>query len=854
MYRLPFFLFCLFLSQFTLAQTIPSPNEFLPRNHGDHFTPHYELVDYFEKVAEQSPNVQLQQYGSTNQDRPLIVAYISSKENLENLEAIRLNNLRKTGLVKDDKKIDKANDRAIVWLSFGVHGNEAGASEASIAALYALANPSDKRVQEWLKNTVVILDPCINPDGYSRYTHWNRNVGMETPNALPEAHEHHEPWPGGRVNHYLFDLNRDWAWQTQVESQQRIKVYNQWMPHVHVDFHEQGHNNAYYFAPAAHPYHKYITNWQSEFQTQIGINHTKYFDEQGWLYFTREIFDLFYPSYGDTWPTFNGAVGMTYEQAGHSMAGRAIIMENGDTLKLSDRIEHHMTTALSTVEVSSKNAEKLVNRFEDYFSENGQPDGKYKSFVIKGTNPSGKIAALCRLLDANGIQYGLAKKETKLSEAFHYQTGKDANISLTKKDLVINIWQPKSVLTQVLFEPEPYLEDSLTYDITAWALPYAYGLEAYALSKKVEMGKQPVFPNLSVGTSQAGNTLTKDKTKRVYAWVAPWKSMDNARFLSMLLQKGVKVRYARTAFSIEGKNYKPGTLVINIGDNRLLKGKLSEIISAAALQTDQELNVVSTGFVSTGRDFGSRGLKLIKSPKVLLLTGDGTSANGYGQVWHYFEDALDYPLTAITTDRLNADVLDDYNMLILPEGYYKIKDAKLKEIRSWVTKGGRVIAIGSALRVLNEKEGFSLKGYASDKDKSADKSAREKAKMNSRLHPYAGQERRSITGQMPGAIFKVNMDQTHPLGFGLGKHYFSLKTSSRKYQILKNTWNVGTIDKEAFHLGFAGAAAVKKIKETTVFGVQDMGRGSVVYMVDNPLFRGFWEEGKFLFSNAVFLR
>ena len=840
------FLFLLLITNFATAQnSIPSPSEYLPRNHGEHFTPHHELVDYYQKIAELSPQVELQQYGRTNQDRPLVMAIVSTQENLKNIENIRINNLRKTGLVDDKKDNNNGDDKAIVWLSFGVHGNEAGASESSMSALYALANPSDKEVQAWLENTIVILDPCINPDGYSRYTHWNRNVGMEVANPLPEAHEHNEPWPGGRVNHYLFDLNRDWAWQTQIESQQRIAVYNQWMPQVHVDFHEQGYNNPYYFAPAAHPYHKYITDWQEDFQSEIGKNHAKYFDENGWLYFTKEIFDLFYPSYGDTWPMFNGAIGMTYEQAGHSFAGRAIIMENGDTLKLSDRIAHHTTTALSTVEISSKNADRLISRFENYFSENKKKEGKYKSFVIKESNSPGKIAALCRLLDANGIKYGTAKKGSKSTNAFHYQSGTNKNINISTNDLVINIWQPKSVLTQVLFEPEPYLEDSLTYDITAWALPYAYGLEAYALAQKVEIGDSWKANNFE---------LPKKKSTTPYAWLAPWKSMDNARFLSLLLKNGIKVRYSTSAFTVEGRSYDRGTLVINRGDNRFFDGDLDDAIRNFAKESNQELTTSSTGFVSSGRDFGSNGLQLIDAPKVLLLTGDKTSAYGYGQVWHYFEQAIDYRFTAISTAQINDDLLTKYNTLILTEGYYHLTDDKLGAIRKWVRKGNRVIAIGSALRVLEGKDGFSLKRYADDKDKNADDKAAEKEEMDSRLDRYEGQERRSINKQMPGAIFKVNIDDSHPLGFGLGDHYFSLKTSSRKYQVLKKTWNVGTIDKEAFHLGFAGAAALQKIKETTVFGVQDMGGGSVVYMVDNPLFRGFWEEGKFLFSNAIFLR
>ena len=263
-----------------------------------------------------------------------------------------------------------------------MHGNEAGATNSSIATIYDLANSNNKTTQEWLKNTVVIVDPSINPDGYSRYTHWNRGIGNKIANPHIESREHDEPWPGGRVNHYNFDLNRDWAWATQVETQQRLKQYHKWMPHINVDVHEQGYDSPYYFAPAAQPFHAYISKWQADFQTEIGLNHTKYFDKEGWLYFTREVFDLLYPSYGDTYPTFNGAIGMTYEQAGHSIAGRAILIENGDTLKLMDRIMHHKTAALSTVEMGSKNAKRIVDNFTDYFKKsNSNPIGEYLSLI-----------------------------------------------------------------------------------------------------------------------------------------------------------------------------------------------------------------------------------------------------------------------------------------------------------------------------------------------------------------------------------------------------------------------------------------------------------------------------------------
>ncbi len=831
---------CFLLGTIAFGQNkIPTPNEFLPHRLGEHFTPHHLLVDYFEAVADASPQVTLIRYGQTNQDRPLMMVVVSSEENIRDIENIRLQHLGATGLAKAENKT--SNDKAIVWLSFGVHGNEAGASESSLATLYALANPADRQVQQWLENTIVIIDPCLNPDGYSRYTHWNRNMGMAPANPLLEAREHREPWPGGRVNHYLFDLNRDWAWQTQVESQQRMTVYNQWMPHVHVDFHEQGYNSPYYFAPAAHPYHDYITDWQAEFQKEIGKNNAKHFDKEGWLYFTGEIFDLFYPSYGDTWPTFNGAVGMTYEQAGHSTAGRAIIQANGDTLKLDDRIAHHLTTALSTVEVSAQSANRLIDRFQNYFAQS--PPGTYKSFVVKGDNPSGKIQALCKLLDANGIHYGLADKTARMPNAYDYRTGKTTDVALEKNDLVIDTRQPKAVLVQVLFEPDPFLEDSLTYDITAWAIPYAHGLEAYALKQNLDMGKTWSAPSLDYPTT----------TTPPYAWIVPRESMDNLRFLGALLQNGVKVRYATGGFSVEDRYYPAGTVIINRGDNRHFDGDLATAIRDLAKTHGQELQTASTGFIEKGRDFGSGGYRLIRAPKVLLLSGDRTSANGFGQVWYYFEQVLGYPVTIIESDQLNADLLDEYNLLILPEGWYQMGDSRLKDIRRWIGKGNRLIAVGSALRVLDGKEGFNLQQYASEKDKSDAKKEDEEAVLEKRLDPYAGQERRRVSRQMPGAIFRVTIDETHPLGYGLGPQYFSLKTSSRSYQLLKNTWNVGSIDEEPFYLGFAGAEAVEKLKGTTVFGVQDMGRGSVVYMVDNPLFRGFWEAGAFLFGNAVFL-
>ena len=344
-------LLAIICSSSLFSQNIQSPKEFLGYELGKQFTRHHRVVDYFTYVSTQLDNVLLEKYGETNERRPLYVSYISSKKNIENIEQIRHNNLGQTGL-----KPASINDIAIVWLSYNVHGNEASSTEASMQTLYELVTTK----KDQLENTLVIIDPCINPDGRDRYANWYNQVKSEPYNTDQNAKEHREPWPGGRANHYLFDLNRDWAWATQIESTQRLKIYNKWMPHVHVDFHEQSMNNPYYFAPAAEPFHEIITDWQRNFQTQIGKNHARYFDKNGWLYFTKESFDLLYPSYGDTYPTYMGAIGMTYEQAGGGMGGLGVDTDHGYELTLVDRVAHHKTTGLSTVEIASKNAVTLI--------------------------------------------------------------------------------------------------------------------------------------------------------------------------------------------------------------------------------------------------------------------------------------------------------------------------------------------------------------------------------------------------------------------------------------------------------------------------------------------------------------
>ncbi|MFZ4634538.1 MAG: M14 family zinc carboxypeptidase, partial [Saprospiraceae bacterium] len=554
-------------------QPLKTPDEFLPHRFGAQFTPHYLLTDYFEYLAANAPkNMRLERYGATNEGRPLQIAFFSSPENLARLEQIRQEHLNAVGLGAGAPGAQPGI--AIVWLSMSVHGNEPSGSECSMLLAWQMASQTDAGMQQWLKNTVVILDPSLNPDGYDRYTHWYRMASNQLANPDPNSREHREPWPGGRTNHYYFDLNRDWAWATQQETRLRLAVYHRWLPHVHADLHEQYIDAPYYFAPAAEPMHDFITPWQRHFQTEMGENHARYFDANGWLYFTKEVFDLFYPSYGDTYPLFNGAIGMTYEQAGHAMAGRAILTATGDTLTLNDRIQHHLSTSRSTIEMAGRNAKRLVENFQDYYRKSAtQPQGEYKAYLIpNATNDLNKMNELCALLDRHGIRYGRAGAEGTSPKAFSYRTGEAVAAVYKPDDLIISAYQPHSAFLQVLFEPEGRLSDSLTYDVTAWAIPFSFGLDAYALRQKLEPKtpyKRREAPTIRLAASP-------------YAWCVHRKSLADMRFVCALQQQGVRVRYAALAFSLADQQFDPGAWVINRADNADIASALDALVMAAA--------------------------------------------------------------------------------------------------------------------------------------------------------------------------------------------------------------------------------------------------------------------------------
>jgi len=787
---------------------IQSPSEFLGYELGDSFTRHHKVVEYYQQLAAADPDrVVLEQYGETNEGRPLYLVFLGSKDIISNRQAIRVNHLK--SLVGESN-----NDHSIVWLSYNVHGNESVSTEASMKTAFELLTAK----REYLENTLVIIDPCINPDGRDRYVNWYNQTKNNRVQPDPNSAEHFEPWHSGRTNHYVFDLNRDWVWMTQVESQARLPQYQKWQPQIHVDFHEQGVDQPYYFAPAAEPLHEVITDFQKQFQDEIGRNHAKYFDANGWLYFTKERFDLLYPSYGDTYPTYHGAIGMTYEQGGSGRAGLAIRNSEGNLLTLKDRIAHHFTTGISTVEIASKNGGRLQKEMANFVQE-GLNDPK--TYVLSGS--ADNLKALTQLLEKHQITYGLGKGS--LVSGYDYRTQTQKRIKADENSIIIPAGQVKNKLIHVLLEPNTKLNDSITYDITAWSLPFAYDVNALLSTKKVPFSKTEFV--------HTPNPISKD----AYAYVMDYQGFASQKALAALLDRGMTVRTSYSDFKVDGSSFHAGASILLAAENKNLENALAEISE----EFEVDFKGVSTGFVDSGKDFGSPSVAKTKAVKVALFKGEGISSYNFGEWWYFLEKDLNYPVTVLNTEYLRYYDLDNYDVLIMPDGNYRnFDDNTLSTIEQWISSGGKLIAQSGALSALSRQGSFNIKTKERNRP------------STDPLLPYELQEREGIKNYITGAIFKTKVDTTHPVAYGYDSNYYGLKLNSNAYELLPSG-NLASFEADTTPIaGFAGSNTLEPLSKSLFIGTENHGRGNVIYFTDNPVFRGFWYGAKRFVANAIF--
>ncbi|MCC5928942.1 MAG: hypothetical protein JJU28_06825 [Cyclobacteriaceae bacterium] len=802
-----------------------SPSEFFGYEYGSKFTYHHDAIDYIKYLADFDKRIRVFDYGKTTEGRPLIYVLLGQEDVISDPESFRKSHLIKSGM--HSESINQAS-QAVIWLSFNMHGNEASTMETSLGLLYHLASDPDQ-LDRLSRDLVVVVDPCLNPDGHSRYVNWHRMVSTRVPDPDPMTREHFEPWPYGRANHYLFDMNRDWAWQSQHESRLRMEAYHRWMPQVHIDFHEQGYNTHYFFGPGARPIHVLIENWQKDFQKQIAENIANRFDEKNWRYFTDERFDLLYPGYGDTYPGLNGAVGLTFEMAGNSRAGSAIITKTGDTLTLKNRIAMNHEAALMALEASAAGREQLNQSYTDYFRRSRNEKGAY---VLSGNGAN--LTALKNILDLNKIQMYYATDEKNM-EGYDYHRKEKVKFTLQAGDVVIPKGQVKSRILQALIEPTTLLEDSLTYDITAWSLPFAFNIPAYEIT------------SVPSGLSAKPKTeLALEVVKESIGWLIPMKGRSSLAFISSLHKNGIKADVSFKNFSYQNREFAPGTLLVtraaNAGRWEQVTADLHEILSLFQLQ----YYPVEAGFRFGGISIGSNYLEpLVKNRIGILFHPGKTSLNNLGEFWHFIEEELDYQVSLLELGTFPMRSLHGFNVLILPSGRYNdvFSEDEIEDLKNWVSDGGRLILVENALMSLADEKGFGYSFTKTDKEENPD------------YTPFDELDRKYISKTVQGAIIEAKADNQHPLAFGLPKTYYILKNNSIQLEHLKSSGMnvVYTSENPRIMAGFAGSEFRPRLSQNLSAGVINFGRGQVILFADNPLFRSFWEQGKILIGNALLM-
>ena len=814
------------------AQEAPSPAEVLGYQLGERFTPYAGVQRYSRALAEASPRVDYRPYGMTPEGRELFQLVIATPENLQRLDAILAANAELArGADAERARQIAASNPAVVYFSYGVHGNESSSSEAALYTAWDLAREAPE-VRGVLNDLVVVIDPVTNPDGRDRYVGWFTSVVGAEPNVNPQAREHREPWPGGRFNHYLFDLNRDWSWSTQPETQARLATWWRWNPQVHVDFHEMFYNSTYFFFPAAAPinpiYPEHILAWGRRF----GQANARAFDQFGWEYYSGEAFDLFYPGYGDSWPSLTGAVGMTYEQAGHSAAGIAIQQESGDTLTLHDRAQHHRTSGQATLRTAAAGKAQLLADYAEAARTAGE--GEQDFLLVPGSDAS-RVEALVAHLRRQGVEVERASGGfTARSTAY---PGMEARAQFPAGTYRVRARQPLGRLAVTLLQPETELKAEYSYDVSAWSLPYAYGVAAYRAAPGVGGGWTPV-------QAPAGRAAGLQAPAPGVGYLVSPGDAASAPMVRFL-EAGGRARILGRPSTFGGQRWPAGTWFIPARGNDSVQAQVTRAGLGGLVRP------VASGMAESGIDLGSENVARVELPRVAVVAGEGVTPTSFGAHWFFLEQQLGLPFDAVLTTDLGGMDLSEYDVIVLPDASPRALRGADEALKTWIQRGGRLVAVGggaeaaAALVEVKVREG-----------------ARSDSAGDARSRWLAGREerqRQEWRQEVPGAIFPLRLDPAHPLAFGAGldgkpNETFALHSGTTVFEPAEGVETVAYFPASLTRIsGVISPEQVRRLEQGAWLVSKRMGQGSVVLFADDPLFRLFWKATEPLFVNAILL-
>jgi hypothetical protein len=856
---------------------------------GERITMHHEVERYLEALQKAEPKrLKVVKYAETWEGRPLYNLFIGSPETIERLEQIKAAMQK----LADPRTLNQSEaDRLIrslpttVWLLHGVHGNEISSTDAALLTAYhLLAAQSDEIAVAAAKHTLVIIDPMENPDGRDRFISFFRQNTGRWPDADLQSAEHNEPWPGGRVNHYLFDMNRDWFAQTQPETRGRVQTYLEWFPPVVADMHEMGTQSSYYFAPPTLPWNPNLTNTQLEWLTKFGRNTARWFDQFGFDYFTREGYDSFYPGYGESWPMLHGAIGILCEQA--SARGLLARRDDETTLHYRDSVHHHFIAALSMIENAAKNREAILRYFYDYRRSalDEVARAPLKEYIITPGNDPGRAARLAATLMQCGIEVKQAAQSFSNPRTRDYQDGRLQARDFPAGSYIVSLAQPSKRLVRTLMDKQTeqdkeFLDEQKSrnrgrqseqfYDVTAWSLPLLYDVSCY-VAEQASNAQAVLLKELPRPVGK----LHGEKAKLAY--LIPWGTQAAAAALADLFQQSIRVHSSDKPFKLVGVDFLPGTLIVKLKDN---PADLPERLAKLAEAHGVDVYPTDSAWVDAGVNFGSANVRYLVKPRIALIYNTPANVNSAGWTRYLIEQRYGYPVTTLRADMLRGADLSRYNVLIMPSGNYSSVLSDVTKLREWLQQGGTLVSLGGASAWLaDEKVGLlpsklekrEKAGAVKEQSKEVNPVAKDGTKDAAGASPAQSpapikevnldkliEPTEEAPSGTPGAIVRVKVDHAHWLGFGYGETTTVIVDSNRIFSLVKldRGTNVGVYapDDKFYVSGFMFDDARRQLPNKAFLLHVPTGRGHVVAFAEDPNYRAFLDSLNLMMMNAILL-
>ena len=805
----------------TYNENIPTPKEVIGHEVGEWHVTHDKLMFYMQTLAEKSDRITIETRGETFEGRPILLLTITAPKNHQNIESIRQEHVALTENGASTLSTDAMP--IVVYQGFSIHGNEPSGANAGLAYAYYLAAAQGPEIDDLLNNLIILMDPSFNPDGLQRFAYWantNKSINLVADN---NEREYHEVWPGGRTNHYWFDMNRDWLPVQLPESRARIKSFHKWLPNILTDHHEMGTNSTFFFQPGEPTrVHPLTPKMNQELTTEIGTYHARALDKIGSLYYSEENYDDYYYGKGSTFPDVNGSIGILFEQG--SSRGHIQETENG-LLTFPFTIRNQFTTALSTIEAAKNMRVKILDYQRDFYKDVRleAAKSKTKSIVFGDSKDAAKAWHLAEILNRHKIKFNELTNDATI----------DGKNYKKRNSYVVPMNQKNHRLIKAMFEKRTTFTDSLFYDISAWTFPLAFNVDYSEQSTLANAGSEIVdFAPLSGNIEEKSN----------YAYLFEWNEYYTPKALNSIVEKGLRAKVAKSPFSVEGKKYDYGTILIPVQNQDLNADELYTFLKGVAQESRLQINSVSTG-LTKGIDLGSNDFDPIKKQKVAILVGKGIRSYDAGEIWHLFDTRFNMQLTKLDIAYLSSVDLGKYTDLIIPSTSSRdggLSKKYVEKIKEWVKDGGTLIGYRNVAEWLNKNEVISL-NFKKDTLVAQNISF---AKKND----FSGAQ---VTG---GAIFEAKLDLSHPINYGYKNDKIALFRNTNVYiEPDKNSYNNPIqYTNNPLLSGYISEENLELLKGTVPFQVKKVGKGRVIVFTDNTNFRAFWYGTNKLLMNAIF--